>query len=193
MSLRSLLTVSDEKYLRLKAFSGLGQSSKSIFYWTFGPTYIGTENYWSDLKGMYNGIAKINKDIEKAEDVLYPAKTVSDPVAILYSVSHDLWHTNDHAAFVEKRLLWHGLRHLQIQPDFLREEDIEDGKLGGYKVLYIVDRTLTRKSSAAIDQWVKNGGVVYLAAGAATRDEFYEPYSPPFAKEAWGKRRLKDS
>lgn len=186
LSLRSLLTVSDEKYLRLKAFSGLGQESKSIFYWTFGPTYIGTENYWSDLKSMYDGIAKVNKDIEKAEDVLYPAKTVTDPVAILYSVSHDLWHTNNHAAFVEKRLLWHGLRHLQIQPNFLREEDIEEGKLKDYKVLYIVDRTLTRKSSEVIDKWVKAGGILYLVAGAATRDEFYEPYSPPFAKEVWG-------
>lgn len=186
LSLRSLLTVSDEKYLRLKAFSGLGQESKSIFYWTFGPTFIGTENYWSDLKSMYDGIAKVNKDIEKAEDVLYPAKTVTDSVAILYSISHDLWHTNNHAAFVEKRLLWHALRHLQIQPNFLREEDVEEGKLKSYKVLYVVDRTLTRKSSDAIDKWVKDGGVLYLAAGAATRDEFYEPYSPPFAKEVLG-------
>lgn len=184
--MRGLLTVSDEKYLRLKAFSSLGQGAKSFFYWTYGPTYIGTENYWSDLRSMYDGIAKVHRDLEKAEDVLVPAKTVTDPVAILYSVSHDLWHTNDQAAFVEKRLLWHGLRHLQIQPNFLREEDVEEGKLKNYKVLYITDRCITRNASEVIDKWVKSGGILYLAAGAATRDEFYEPYTPPFAKIVFG-------
>ena len=48
---------------------------------------------------------------------LYPAKPVRDPVAVLYSVSHDYWHNDDPAAFVEKRLLWHALRHLGVQPD----------------------------------------------------------------------------
>jgi hypothetical protein len=52
---------------------------------------------------------------------------VRDQVAILYSVSHDIWHTDDPAAFAEKRLLWHALRHLHVQPDFLREEDVEAG------------------------------------------------------------------
>lgn len=190
--MRGLLTVSDEKYLRLKAFSSLGQSAKSFFYWTYGPTYIGTENYWSDLRSMYDGIAKVHRDLEKSEDVLFSAKTVTDPVAILYSVSHDLWHTNDQAAFVEKRLLWHGLRHLQIQPNFLREEDIEEGKLNDYKVLYITDRCITRKASEAIDKWVKAGGILYLAAGAATRDEFYEPFTPPFAKTVFGENATKN-
>jgi hypothetical protein len=32
---------------------------------------------------------------------------------------------------------------------------------------------------------VRAGGVLYLSAGAATRDELYEPYRPPFADAAW--------
>ena len=32
---------------------------------------------------------------------------------------------------------------------------------------------------------VKAGGVVYLSAAAATRDEFYEPYIPSFASNIW--------
>ena len=129
MLLRGLITPSDDKYLRLKAYSSLAQGAKSFFFWTFGPTYLSTENYWSDLRSEYEGIAKLNRSLQKAENVLYPAKPVTDPVAILYSVSHDIWNTNHQAAFVEKRLLWHALRHLQVQPNFLREEDIEAGKL----------------------------------------------------------------
>lgn len=183
--LRGLITPSDDEYLQLKAYSSLGQGAKSFFFWTFGPTYISTENYWSDLRSQYDGIVKLNRALQKSENVLSAAKTVTDPVAILYSVSHDIWNTNNQAEFVEKRLLWHGLRHLHIQPNFLREEDIEAGKLKNYKVLYITDWCISRRASAAIDEWVKNGGVLYLSAGAATRDEFYEPFSPPFAKAVW--------
>ncbi|MGI8554738.1 MAG: hypothetical protein ACR2LT_00040, partial [Pyrinomonadaceae bacterium] len=185
IELRGLITPSDNDYLQLKAYSSIGQGAKSFFFWTFGPTYIGTENYWSDLRSEYDGIARLSSSLAKAEDVLYPAKTVSDPVAILYSVSHDIWHTDNAAAFAEKRLLWHGLLHLQIQPDFLREEDVEGGKLENYKVLYIADWCISRKASAAIDKWIKAGGVVYLSAGAATRDEFNEPFIPPFARKVW--------
>lgn len=192
---RGLITPSDDEYLQLKAYSALGQGVKSFFFWTFGPTYIGTENYWSDLKSEYDGIAKLNRTLEKSEDILVQTKPVTDPVGILYSVSHDIWNVNHQAAFVEKRLLWHALRHLQIQPNFLREEDVIAGKLKDYKVLYITDWCVSRKASAAIDEWVKNGGVLYLSAGAATRDEFYEPYIPPFAKTVWEEnaaRKLND-
>ena len=86
----------------------------------------------------------------------------------------------------QKRFLWHALRHLQVQPNFLREEDVEAGKLKNYKLLYITDWCISRNASATIDEWVKTGGVLYLSAGAATRDEFYEPYTPPFAAAIWG-------
>jgi hypothetical protein len=51
----------------------------------------------------------------------------------------------------------------------------------------VVHRRLVHQPSrvGGIDQWVKAGGVVHLSAGAATRDEFYEPYVPPFAASAW--------
>lgn len=187
ISMRTYITASDEKYLLLKAHSALGQGVKSFNFWSYGPTMVSTENYWSDLKSEYSGIVKLNRELERSEDVLYPAKTVSDPVAILYSVSHDIWNNDKKAVFAERRLLWHGLRHLQIQPDFVREEDLESGKLSKYKVLYVADSNITRKASAAIDQWIKDGGIVYLSAGAATRDEFNEPYQPPFSGVVWEK------
>jgi hypothetical protein len=185
VALRGLITPSDDGYLRLKAYSAIGQGAKSLFMWSYGPTFIATENYWSDLRSEYDGIAKLTAALEKSEDMLIDAKTVSDPVAILYSVSHDLWHTDDPASFVENRLTWCALRHLGIQPDFLREEDIESGKLGSYRVLYVTGQCITRKASSAIDAWVRKGGIVYLTSGAATRDEFFEPYLPPFAARVW--------
>ncbi|MCB1025126.1 MAG: hypothetical protein KDB79_12085 [Acidobacteria bacterium] len=188
ITMRTYLTPSDENYLLLKAHSALGQGVKSFNFWSYGPTMVSTENYWSDLRSEYEGIAKLNRSLAGSEEILYPAKTVSDPVAILYSVSHDIWNNDQKAVFAERRLLWHGLRHLQIQPDLLREEDIESGKLKDYKVLYVTDWNISRAASAAIDKWIKNGGVIYLSAGAATRDEFNEPYKPGFSNLVWEKQ-----
>lgn len=187
IEMRALITPSDNEYLQLKAYSAIGQGAKSIFFWTFAPTYIGTENYWSDLRSEYDGIARLGRALEKSEDVIYPAKPVSDQVAVVYSVSHDIWNTDNHTSFVEKRLLWHALKHLQIQPNFLSEESIAAGSLSKYKVLYLTDWLVSRNASKAIDAWVKAGGVLYLSAGAALRDEFNEPYQPPFAEIVWGK------
>ena len=181
VALRGLVTPSDDRYLRLKTFSNLGQGSKSLFYWTFGPTWIGTENYWSDLRSMYDGIARTSRALERAEPILYPAATRSDPVAILYSVSHDHWHTDDPAVFVETRLLYAALRHHSIQPDFLGEEEVAAGLLDRYRVLYLPGNCLDRRAATAIDAWVRRGGVLFLSAGAATRDECHEPTVPPFA------------
>ncbi len=185
MSLLSLITPSDDAYLRLKAFSTLGQGAKAFYFWAYGPTYLGTENYWSDLRSEYEGIAKFTRVLQKAEDVLAATQVVSDPVAILYSVSHDLWNTDRTAAFVEKRLLWHALRHLSIQPDFLCEEDVLAGRLEKYRVLFITDHCISRAAGTAIDGWVRSGGTVSLSAGAATRDAFHEPHCPPFAAKVW--------
>ena len=186
MLLRALITPSDDEYLRLKAYSALGQGTKSFFYWAYGPTCIATENYWSDLQSMYRGIARVNRAISRAENVLLTASPMRDPVAIMYSVSHDIWGAEEIAeARVEKRLLWHGLRHLGVQPDLLDEEQVAAGTLDRYKVLYVTDWCLRRDVSARIDEWVKKGGTLYLSGGAATRDEFYEPYLPTFALAVW--------
>lgn len=168
---------SDADFLRLKAFACLAQGAKHFYFWTYGPTFISTENYWSDLKSEYEGIARVVRDIAPVEDVLYPAQVVRDPVAILYSVGHDMWNTDDPACFVEKRLLWHALRHLGVQPEFLAEDDVSGGKLGAYKVLYVADECVSTAAAVKIDEWVKAGGVLYCSAGAAARDEFWEPSS----------------
>lgn len=185
ISLQGLITPSDDKYLRLKAYSSLGQGAKSLFFWSYGPTMTATENYWSDLRSEYDGIVKINRAIEKTEDVLLAAETATDDVAIMYSVSHDIWNTDRQSPFVEKRLLWHGLRHLQIQPEFVDEKIVSEGGLAPFKALFVTDTAISRAATAKIDAWVRNGGVLYLSSGAATEDEYSESYLPPFARAVW--------
>ena len=43
------VTPSNDTNFLLKATSGLAQGAKHLFFWTYGPTCMSTENYWSVL------------------------------------------------------------------------------------------------------------------------------------------------
>lgn len=180
------ITPSDEGFLRLKAFGALAQGAKHFYFWTYGPTYISTENYWSDLKSEYVGIPKVLRDLAPVEETLFAAQPVRDPVAILYSVSQDIWHPDDPACFVEKRLLWHALRHLGVQPRFVAEDEVAKGALADIKLLCVVDECVSQAAAQAIERWVSEGGTLYCSALAASRDEYDEPQSTlAFCQGIW--------
>lgn len=170
----SWITPSDETNLRLKSASALAQGGKHFFYWTYGPTATATENYWSDLRGAYDGVAAIARQLAAAEHILAPGRLRSTRLAVLYSVSSDLWQPFGYVQMLERRATYLNLTHLQFGVDFVTEEDIAAGRLAGYDVLYATDPCLTTKSTAAITKWVETGGRLYGACAAGSRNEFNE-------------------
>jgi len=169
------ITPSDETNLRLKSHSALCQGAKHFFYWTYGPTATSTENYWSDLRGAYDGVARVSQQLTSAEEVLFPARHRPTQVALLYSISSDLWQPYDYRHMLERRGTYLSLIHDQYQVDMLTEQDIEAGRLADYKVLYATDPNLTDHATQQIIDWVHGGGSLYAAGNAGTRNEFDEP------------------
>ena len=169
----------EEKYLYAKSLAAVGQNVKTFHFRDFGPTLAAKNEYWSNLSSMYDGIVRFNEMLERNEEALFAAKPLTDPVAILYSASNDIWSADDGSAFSDMRLTWHALRHMGYQPNFVSEAQIEAGVLKNYKVLYVSGKNVTRKAGEAITGWVNDaGGVAMFAGGAATRDEFNEPCVP---------------
>ncbi len=171
----SWITPSDETNLRLKSFSSLAQGAKHFFYWTYGPTATSTENYWSDLRGSYDGIFRVTRQLAAAEHLIHPGKLRKTRVALLYSISSDLWQPYDYRHMLERRGTYLSLIHDQYGVDMLTEQDIEAGRLGDYKILYATDPCITAKATGVIRQWVKNGGSLYGSCNAGSRNEFNEP------------------
>ncbi|MDA1142365.1 MAG: hypothetical protein O3B01_27700 [Planctomycetota bacterium] len=169
------ITPSDETNLRLKSSSALCQGAKNFFYWTYGPTATSTENYWSDLRGAYEGVVNISRLLAKAEHIIHPGKTRETKVALLYSISSDLWQPFDYVHMLERRATYLSLIHDQYLVDMLTEEDIEAGRLGGYKILYVTDPCITSKAAVEIGNWVRQGGFIYGSCAAGSRNEFNEP------------------
>jgi hypothetical protein len=169
------ITPSDERNLVLKSSSALCQGAKHFFYWSYGPTATCTENYWSDLQSAYAGVARMSRQLAGAEKVIAPGKVRPTRLALLYSISSDLWQPFGYVHMLERRMTYLSLIHDQFLVDFLTEEDVESGRLKDYDVLYVTDPCIREKSAAAIVQWVKDGGSLYGSCAAGSRNEFNEP------------------
>ena len=171
------ITPSDERNLRLKSASALCQGAKHFYYWTYGPTATSTENYWSDLRGAYDGIVAMTRHLAGAEHIIAPGRTRAARVAVLYSLSSDLWQPFGYVSMAERRLTYFSLIHDQHLVDFLTEQDVVEGRLKDYRALYVADPCVSAASCAAIRKWVQRGGALYGSAGAASRNEFDEPHA----------------
>lgn len=169
------ITPSDETNLRLKSYSALCQGAKHFFYWTYGPTATSTENYWSDLPGAYDGVAHMTRSLSEAEHILAPGKIRKTKVALLYSISSDLWQPFGYIHMLERRATYLSLIHDQYLVDMLSEEDIATGRLDDYKVLYATDPCISSRAMEKIEAWVRGGGAVYGSCAAGSRNEFGEP------------------
>ena len=169
------ITPSDETNLRLKSASALCQGAKHFFYWTYGPTATSTENYWSDLRSAYDGVATMTRHLAEAEHIVAPGTTRKTRLALLYSISSDLWQPFGYVHMLERRTTYLALVHRQYLVDMLTEEDVEAGRLADYDALYVTDPCVKGAAVGAIRQWVKTGGHLYGACGAGSRNEFGEP------------------
>ncbi len=171
------ITPSDATNLVLKTTSALAQGAKHFFYWTYGPTATSTENYWSDLRGEYDGIVRVTRQLASAEHIIEPGTTRKTRVALLYSLSSDLWQPWGYIHMLERRATYLALVHDQYLVDMLTEEDIAAGRLADYDVLYAVDPSIGGRASIAIERWVRDGGYLFGACGVGSRDEFNDPAS----------------
>jgi len=175
------ITPSDETNLRLKTASALCQGAKHFFYWTYGPTATSTENYWSDLRSAYDGIVAVTRQLAAAEHIIAPGHTRPTRVALLYSLSSDLWQPFGYVHMLERRLTYFSLIHDQYLVDMLTEQDIEDGRrriagnpTADYDVLYATDPCIAAAACERIRRWVNEGGRLYASCAAGSRNEFGE-------------------
>jgi hypothetical protein len=171
------ITPSDERNLRLKSASALCQGGKHFFYWTYGPTATSTENYWSDLRSAHDGVAAISRQLAAAEHIIAPGRTRPTRVALLYALSSDLWQPFGYLSMAERRLTYFSLIHDQYLVDLLTERDVEEGRLGDYRALYVAEPCVSAGACAAIRRWVEEGGWLHGSCAAASRDEFGEPHA----------------
>lgn len=178
------IVAGDETNIRLKASSCLAHGVKNFYFWNYGPTCVSTENYWSDLRSEYDGIAAITRGLAQSEDLIVPGRLRPTRLAVLYSISSDIWQPFGYVPMLERRMTYFSLVHDQYFIDFLTEEDIEAGRLARYGALYAIDPCIATAATEKIAQWVRAGGCLYGSCGAGSRDEYNTPV--PGLSEVFG-------
>ncbi|MBU4270327.1 MAG: hypothetical protein KKA28_00435 [Planctomycetes bacterium] len=136
---------------------------------------------------MFPAIHDVIRDAGATEHRLHPAMPARADVAILLSRASDTWDTEDlggaghlyGAKFNvnndERKSLWLALRHAQYPVDLITDEDVAEGRLKGYKALYVVGSEMLAAAAKPLKQWVRDGGVVYATGGAGLLDEYHQP------------------
>ncbi len=135
----------------------------------------------------YQAIHDMIRDVGAVEHRLYPAMPERAEIAIMLSWPGDTWDTEDlggaghlygakyNVNNDERKALWVALRHAQYPVDLITDEDIAQGRLDGYRVLYVVGSEMLRAAAEPLKTWVREGGIVYATGGGGLLDEYHRP------------------
>lgn len=178
-----------------KMLTLFGHGAKVIKFYVFGPEYNFPGNCWSENPKVIKGIMRATAMVAKAEDFLYPGKSLIPQVAILTPQSSIIWdqkemekasgivdatNVNQNNAtttyMAEVYNLYLALLHANIPVDFIDETDLNDPKImADYKVIFITAPNIPAESIKSIQRWIEQGGYLVTTYGAAKADRYDEP------------------
>ncbi len=72
----------------------------------------------------------------------------------------------------DQQMLYLALRHAQHAVELITEDDIADGHLRRFDVVYFAGEWIDRRAVKELDAWVRQGGVLYATAGIGHLDQF---------------------
>jgi hypothetical protein len=179
---------SPDNFRRMNAL-GAAHNAKILNHFHTEAQVLTTWDYVSvmDSPRMYQAIHDVIRDIGAVEHRLYRAAPLKAEIAVMLSRASDTWDTEDlgggghlygakyNVNNEERKAIWLALRHDQYPVDMITDEDIADGNLKPYKVLYIVGSEMVRAAAPPLKQWVAAGGVVYATGGGGLLDEYRRP------------------
>jgi hypothetical protein len=185
---------SEGNFLR-SAFTHLAHGATMLDFFGIGMNETFTENHIDHRDhARYRAIRDVTHAVGLVEDLLPGARSVPSPVALLVNSSTERWdfagmaedsagHALSGPNFRRMRLnshmdrlgLWTALTFLGVSPDLVMEEDVSAKGLQDYKVLVIVGDCLPPSLAPALEEWVRQGGVVLATANAGR----YDPYRTP--------------
>jgi hypothetical protein len=75
---------------------------------------------------------------------------------------------------VDAQMTYLALKHAQQGVDLITEDDIVDGILKKYSVVYFLGEWIDHRVPARLESWIKEGGILYASAGVGHFNEFGE-------------------
>jgi len=161
--------------IQARGFLEIGHGVKAISFFNYGPYYAITSDTNSHRPEIYEAIKRVTFPAGAVETHVMAGKAAPGDVAQLLSVTGDIWYaTRDNVFGKERAWLNLLLRHCNVRCDVLGEDDLAT-LLPHYRMLFATDANLKASALPPLVKWVRDGGVLYLGAGALARDEFDKP------------------
>jgi hypothetical protein len=152
-------------------YSDLAHGTRIFNLFDFRPAvHSYTENYVNGTE-MYLTVRTALHELGTFEDVIQEGTVQPAKVGLFFSETGDAWEDDTPPFGAGKRSLWLLLKHRELPLDIIVEEDLEDGTLSSYEVLYLTDRHVSRAATRKLAEWVSRGGTLVATAGAGLRDE----------------------
>jgi len=159
---------------RLKAYTWLSYGATILSFYNYGPQYCAGDA-WSYSHQLYKPLATISPDVAEFEVPLEKCKPRPAKVAVLFNRCAGIWRDWAKPTELNCRFTMWALNERGYNAEFIWDEEIEEGILSKFQVLYIDGVNVPAKAAAIIAKWVQDGGVIVGTTAAGTRDEFNKP------------------
>ena len=163
----------------LKALALVGHGAKMIEWYSYGPEYQFAGNGYSENEKAFGQIARADRIIGRAEELLYPGRAPAAKIAILLGGSSQMWDEAPAMPMYQREIqgLHSALTHCAYPVDFIDEDDISSGRFAarGYTLVYVTEPNVPLRAQMALRDWIQGGGTAVFSPGAAAADEYNSP------------------
>jgi hypothetical protein len=159
---------------RRQFMGDLAHGVKYIHLYAFVPSFSSPANDYADGDGgIYQEVLRSTHELGQWDDILGAGKVhaAGVKVAMLFSETGDIFLDSYGTAGAAKRSLYVALSHSQLPMDVVTEEDLIDGTINKYSVLFVCHRYVNDDASTAVSKWVNSGGVVVSTVNGGTRNQ----------------------
>ncbi len=186
-------------YFRRNSLLAIGAGAAHIDHFWVAPQENYSENYVSwQFPETFQAIYETIHDTAAAEALLVNAKRRPARVAVVtgkatalnedtapvdiaadrfLSMCHLAGKPQQNICRKDQQFLYLALRQQQHQVDLITEDDIIDGILRNYDVVYFAGEWVNDRAVPKLDAWVQAGGILYASTGLGIRNQYNEPDS----------------
>lgn len=160
----------------LRSVVHLAQESRYLYYYLYGPVHnIGP--VWAEHEPTLRDIGRTTRMIARCEDEIIGARRAPATAAVLVSNASEINSAYRYFPLGKARqAVYLALLNAHVEAEVVGEDEILlDDALSRYRVLYVTDPWVQRRTFAAIRNWVEAGGILWAGYAAMTFDEYDEP------------------
>ena len=159
---------------RRQFYGDLAHGVKYIHLYVFAGSQSSPAGDYVDADGgTFEQVLRATHELGQWDDILADSvpHAAGVKVALLFSETGDIFLDTYGTAGAAKRSLYIALVHSQVAIDVVTEDDLVDGTLQEYAVLYLCHAHVNDAASTAVAGWVKAGGTVVSSVVGGMRNQ----------------------